>query len=233
MANYPRPLDLTDDEIEALPVDRLGMVVLRKFAEGTEPHLYNYLNSWRNAGLDARSPTMHALCEACDWLRNSGLVSESNGIDRGFITRLGRNVLERGLGFLGAVTTLGEDVHPRIAGVRSQFLLGEYELAAFAAMRQVEVRVRELGGFADADLGRHLMRAAFKPGEGPLHDPATEPGEQMGMSDLFAGAIGVFKNPTSHRVVTFDDPAEAAEVISLASLLLRILDRREVAGAAE
>lgn len=227
VASYPQPLDLTNHEIEALPVDRLGMEILRQFANGTEPHLYNYLNSWRNAGLDARSPTMHALSEACDWLRNRGLVSESNGIDRGFITRLGHEVLERGIGFLGAVTKLNDDLHPRIASVRRQFLLGEYELAAFAAMKQVEVRVRELGGFADADIGRNLMRAAFKPGEGPLRNPAAESGEQQGMSDLFAGAIGVFKNPTSHRVVTFDDPAEAAEVIGLASLLLRILDRSD------
>ena len=33
------------------------------------------------------------------------------------------------------------------------------------------------------------------------------------------------------RVVTFDDPAEAAQAIALASLLLRILDAR-VAGTA-
>lgn len=225
MTRYARPLDLTDQEIEALPGDRLGMEILRQFERGTEPHIYNYLNGWRNAGLAETSPTMRALCEACDWLQNRGLVSDSNGIGRGFVTRLGRQVLERGTGFLGAVEKLGNDLHPRIESVRSQFLLGEYELAAFAAMKQVEVRVRELGGFADADIGRNLMRAALKPGEGPLCDLAAEGGEQQGMSDLFAGAIGVFKNPTSHRVVTFDDPAEAAEVVGLASLLLRILDR--------
>lgn len=93
-------------------------------------------------------------------------------------------------------------------------------------MRQVEIRVRELGGFPDDAIGKNLMRDAFKPGEGPLSDPDTEGGEQQGLSDLFAGAIGSFKNPTSHRVVTFDDPAEAAEVIGLASLMMRILDRR-------
>ena len=179
----------------------------------------------RNAGVAESSQTMHTLCEACDWLRNRGLVSDGNGIGRGFVTRLGHAVLTRGIGYLGAVDKLSDDLHPRIVSVRSQFLLGDYELAAFAAMKQVEVRVRELGGFADADIGRQLMRAAFKPGEGPLCDLSAEAGEQLGMSDLFAGAIGVFKNPTSHRVVTFKDPTEAAEVVGLASLLLRILDR--------
>ena len=116
---------------------------------------------------------------------------------------------------------LSRDIHPSIESVRSQFLLGDPELAAFAAMRQVEVRVREIGNFDAGDIGVHLMRAAFRPIDGPLRDPDAEGGERQGLMDLFAGAIGVFKNPTSHREVTFDDPAEAAEIVGLASLLLR------------
>ena len=42
---------------------------------------------------------------------------------------------------------------------------------------------------------------------------------------LFRGALGVFKNPSSHREVEFDGPTEAAEVVMLADLLLRMLDR--------
>jgi hypothetical protein len=33
--------------------------------------------------------------------------------------------------------------------VRRQFLMGEYDLAAFAAMREVEIRVRELAAPPD------------------------------------------------------------------------------------
>jgi hypothetical protein len=42
---------------------------------------------------------------------------------------------------------------------------------------------------------------------------------------LFRGSIGMFKNPSSHRAVDYSDPTFAAEVVLLADLLLRILDR--------
>ena len=69
------------------------------------------------------------------------------------------------------------------------------------------------------------MRKAFKPGAGPLCDESAEPAEQQAMADLFAGAIGAFKNPASHRTVKFEDPVEAAEIIQLADLLIRIVAR--------
>lgn len=121
------------------------------------------------------------------------------------------------------------DLHPSIADrVRSQFLLGEYELAAFAALRQVEIRVRELAGPGAKDeenFGVKLMTRAFKDG-GALRDTSAEGGEQVAMMNLFQGAIGVFKNPPSHRQVDYDDPTLASEVVLLADLLLRLLDSR-------
>jgi uncharacterized protein (TIGR02391 family) len=110
--------------------------------------------------------------------------------------------------------------------VRAQFLLGKYEFAALAALKQVEIRVRELSQAGHGDLGVRLMRDAFKP-DGALTDPGQERGEQEATSALFAGAIGVFKNPSSHREVEYDDVTFAAEVVLLGDLLLRMLDRVE------
>jgi uncharacterized protein (TIGR02391 family) len=71
------------------------------------------------------------------------------------------------------------------------------------------------------------MRKAFSPKDGVLRDPGAEAGEQQATADLFAGAIGTYKNPASHRTVQFDDPIEAAEAVQLADLLLRVVHRAE------
>jgi uncharacterized protein (TIGR02391 family) len=65
------------------------------------------------------------------------------------------------------------------------------------------------------------------------YDQEAEPGEREAMSALFAGAIGMFKNPTSHREVDFDDPTEAAEIVLVADLLMRILDQRDTASGGD
>ncbi|MET9515855.1 TIGR02391 family protein [Streptomyces sp. NPDC002994] len=78
--------------------------------------------------------------------------------------------------------------------------------------------------------GVPLMRKAFQPHQNgkagvPLADAGAEGGEQEAASALFAGAMGAYKNPGSHRTVDFDDPLEAAEVIQFADLLLRQVER--------
>lgn len=125
-----------------------------------------------------------------------------------------------------------ELLHPAIADrVWVSFIRGEYDTAAFQALRQVEIAVREAGGFAADDYGVSLARAAFRSGDkdgahGPLTDLEAPAGEQRGMMDLFAGALGALKNPHSHRAVNYETPEDAAAVVILASHLLRIVDRQ-------
>jgi uncharacterized protein (TIGR02391 family) len=217
------------------PVDRVALHLLRGFKRGGEQHLHNFLNAAKvayqeNAVVgDQQKAILQALAEAYDWLIHRGLLSGIPGKESWlFITRKGKEVLDSpdGLALVRAEARLDIDLHPSIATrVRSQFLLGEYELAAFAALRQVEIRVRQLAGAEAGDLGVPLMTMAFKKG-GPLCDPNSEGGEQVAMMNLFQGAIGVFKNPPSHRQVDYADPTLASEVVLLADLLLRLLDTR-------
>lgn len=217
-----------------LPVDRLALVLLKRFAANTGGFLQrnSMIQSAKQAyaanGEKDYTEALRALGEAFDWLRIHGLLAADpdQSPEHCYITRRGRAVLDSpdGLALVRAEQRMNVDLHPRIAGkVRAQFLLGEYELAAFATLREVEIRVRELASASDSDIGVKLMRQAFG-SQGPLTDPALDPGERDALGALFAGAIGVFKNPSSHRQVEYADPTIASEVVLFGDLLLRMLD---------
>jgi uncharacterized protein (TIGR02391 family) len=111
-------------------------------------------------------------------------------------------------------------------GVWLLFLGGDYDTAVFQAFKQVEIAVRNAARFPDTEYGDRLMRQAFDPENGPLTDKGAVESERKALAHLFAGAIGYYKNPQSHRDVGLTEAAEAREMIMLASQLLRIVDTR-------
>ncbi|MEU6104154.1 TIGR02391 family protein [Streptomyces flaveolus] len=133
---------------------------------------------------------------------------------------------------------LSGPLHPDLEDtVRTNFDLRDYETACFAAMKAVELAVRDASGLDNSLVGVRLMREAFRPHEngkagGALADAEAEGGEQTATANLFAGAMGAYKNPASHRTVDFDDPIEAAEIIQFADLLLRQVQRAKRRQAA-
>jgi uncharacterized protein (TIGR02391 family) len=219
-------LDLTSDELLSLPIDKLSLIVLEYIDSNQEWSIRNFIILSRNQGLDKEASKCWA--EALNWLISKNLLAQPTLDDPRegtiFVTRRGKSVLQTGLDGIKAFERLDFELHPRLGKVKSQFLLGEYELAAFAAMREVEIRVRELSGAASSLVGVRLMRESFREG-GKLCNSDLDPGERVGLMELFAGAIGTFKNPPSHRQVNYADLSEASEVILLADLLMRLLDR--------
>ena len=105
------------------------------------------------------------------------------------------------------------------------FMQGSYGPAVFEAFKQVEVAVREVGGYNKEDIGVKLMGKAFNEDTGNLTDQNQHPDEQNARLLLFRGAIGSYKNPGSHRDVEIT-AEEAAGLIVFASYLLRIVDSR-------
>lgn len=173
--------------------------------------------------------------EAWQWLILNFLIMPAEGINgtNGFMvfTRQGAVLAQDGdfKSFRQAAAFPKTMLYPSIADkVWLALARGDLVDAVFAAFKAVEEAVRKAGGFADTDIGTDLMRAAFHVTSGPLTDLSQPKAEREALSHLFAGAIGSYKNPHSHRTVTITDPSEAQDMVMLASHLLRIVDDRSL-----
>jgi len=229
------PWKRSREDTTELPIDALAMLVLHDYVNGNGWNWQNWMRESEQYGTASDPQVGQALSEAWSWLITRGLVVRDPAqpsSDAYTISRLGRETLRYGVARLAAGERLGVALHPRLAQrIEQQFLLGEFELAVFAAMKEVEVRVRDLADASQSLLGVKLMQHAFSVEKGVLTDPESDPGEKVAMMDLFKGAIGLFKNPISHRPVDYDDPTLASEVILFADLLLRLLDQVETRRA--
>ena len=237
------------DVLLALSPEELGGKIL--FAIRTTPsdfgrgllNAYNLLLEFDqyNAGGFQSDPASkisqvkQAFLEAWMWLESQGLVVWAYDQDgQNGWRRLSRRatkfeVESEYLTFVESKNLRQEMLHPLIAkDVWLDFARGKFDVAIFQAMKALEIAVRSKSGLPETDYGVPLMRKAFHVENGPLTDKSEQTSEREALLTLFAGTIGRFKNPQSHRNVGVQDARDAIEVILLANHLLKILDSRPV-----
>ncbi|MFF2300273.1 TIGR02391 family protein [Arthrobacter sp. NPDC058127] len=229
----------TADELSNLPLPDLAMKVLTEW--GGYRNLNNLLRWMEQGGFRDEPDSDRLLMRVADawaWLESHALLAADHRDTSGRwqrISELGEELIKdpNAISKMWAADRLAGNLDAALGAAKTNFALGDYETAAFAAMKAVEVEVRRAAGLPNRLIGKDLMRNALHPETGVLREPEAEPSERQATADLFAGAIGLYKNPASHRTVEFDDPVEAAEVIQLADLLLRIVHRAEKRIAGE
>ncbi len=223
------------DDVKELQPEEIGMIIMSFFMDQEAErrpsgslNQYNFMLSIHSTYL---KDVENEIAEGLHWLYIEGMIADrpastDNWI---FVTRRGK-ALAASADLNSYLTT---DLLPResldpvlIIDSRELFRKGRFDLAVLEAYRQVEIRVRKACGYGNDEYGTTLMGNAFHKENGPLTDKEQEGGERVAVRNIFTGAIGLFRNPISHRNVNINDPNEAAALILFADYLLKFVERR-------
>lgn len=223
--------------VSEMPIEELAGVILQAIKRKTDhggflsPGMFTQeVEYWPNAGVEGKQRARLALQEAFHWLVCQGLLMPQLQPNSSYfaVTRLGATLMDAGSieRFRSASLVPRQLLHDRVAESSwSAFLRADYDTAIFTAFKEVEIAVRDASGLGPELYGVQLMRRAFGK-DGPLAASEALEGEREALASLFCGAIGSYKNPHSHRRVGVIDSEEAAQLLFLASHLLRIVNSR-------
>lgn len=120
------------------------------------------------------------------------------------------------------------NIHSRVQGTSKKlFDDGHYALATFEAYKLIDKEVSALAKISES--GVKLMMKAFSE-QSPLIrltklTTTSEKDEQEGYKFIFSGSVMAIRNPRGHEYGVQDSPTECLDHLSLASMLLRRLER--------
>nr|WP_181390724.1 TIGR02391 family protein [Clavibacter michiganensis] len=180
-------MSLSYDDVRNLPLSDLSLNLLRSL--GSDPNFNNLIQGFKQrGGYDQPTPSdldamLARLSDAWAWLESHALIGpssrnpQSNNWSR--VTTTGTALLDdpNALPKVWAEDRLAGGLHPALSSARSNFALGDFETASFAAMKAVEVEVRRVAALPNELLGVALMRKALSPKDGVLRDPGAEGGD--------------------------------------------------------
>lgn len=219
-----KQLVATKEEFLNLPVAELASVLLFDTIRHDERFFASQLASYVMSHFPD-DEVAEAAMEAMGWLIAEGLIvpDYNPGNTGGYrLTREARKAVSKADidALVKARQTMPKHLHPSIVQKAvPSFRAASYDMAVAAAFKEVEILVRDSSSRLAGQIGVPLMHKAFSPNGGVLCDPTLDPGEQQGVMSLFAGAMGVFRNPAAHRNVNTTSH-QAAQLLVFASLLL-------------
>jgi uncharacterized protein (TIGR02391 family) len=225
------------DALLALEIPELALVLLQHLASGNEgssparPVLMSNFFNEAVSPVRAYPAQFHTaitehLIMAWQWLLRENLLIPAPGNTQGWVCVSSRGhqavTKEEFDKYRHAALLPRGILHPSMSATAfSAFLRGEYDIAIFAAFRALENVVRELCKYPNEAIGVKLMRDAFDPKSGPLTDKALSIAEQEAMAHVYAGSIGLFKNPPSHRLNSFTKGEQAVSLVLFANSLIK------------
>jgi len=227
MSNLPPPFP-DNDVLLALQPAEVAEYLLRYLNELPFTGRHAQVNVLGGFDENAGPRVGQAVAEAWAWAEAQGLLIPSASNRSVGVVELSRRaealLLDDGFAKHRQAANLPRELlHTTIADKAwHHFIAGNYDVAVFAAFKALEIAVAEASECEGT--GTQLMRAAFHKQTGPLTDPDMHDAEKEAVSQLFAGAFGLFRNPVGHREVSYNGPAEPAEQLIVASHLMRIVD---------
>lgn len=141
-----------------------------------------------------KEEVLQVLSEGWAWLERECLLVPRPGSSGDFIlSRKAKQIISSNqLEAYRRGNLLAGMLHPSMQREsKAAFLRGDYGLAVFNAFKQVEVAVREAGGFSWKDLGVDLMNEAFKPKVGTLTDKSLPEPEQLGLRSILVAQLPI------------------------------------------